>query len=351
MGVHRILGSLAILAFLGSPAWAEDCGPLKQITSLDMTVGTAGRYLVPVTINDTPQKMLLSTAGGVTNLRQDAVTAMGLHPIDASHIKLLSGNGTVSQDYVQIDFRMGVIHDPILQTIVMPVQGSGPPPFAGELAGDFLSLYDVEMDFAGRKLNFFSKDHCPGHVLYWNPTAVAVVPISLQMPTAVDSRTGFRRYAYRGSHINVPVTINDKPFKAALNTASLTSTMSEGTAKFIFGVTADSPGAVPLGSVDGNPEHKAFSYVFPTLTFDTVTVTNAKFYIYPNLVGSRDPNNTSRTDTRVSRIDDNIGGDISIGLDVLRKLRLYVAYGELKLYVTPATTAPAQSAPSPQAAK
>ena len=350
MGIHRIFGSLAILAFLGSPAWAEDCGPLKQITSLDMTVGTAGRYLVPVTINDTPQRMLLSTAGGVTNLRQDAVTAMGLHPIDASHIKLLSGNGTVSQDYVQIDFRMGVIHDPILQTIVMPVQGSGTPPFAGELAGDFLSLYDVEMDFAGRKLNFFSKDHCPGHVLYWNPTAVAVVPISLQMPTAVDSRTGFRRYAYRGSHINVPVTINDKSFKAALNTASLTSTMSEDTAKFIFGVTADSPGAVPLGSVDGNPDHKAFSYVFSTLTFDTVTVTNAKFYIYPNLVGSRDPNNTSRTDTRVSRIDDNIGGDISIGLDVLRKLRLYVAYGELKLYVTPATT-PAQSTPSPQAAK
>jgi hypothetical protein len=351
MGVHRIFGSLAILAFLGSPAWAEDCGPLKQIASLDMTVGTAGRYLVPVTINDTPQKMLLATGGGVTNLRQDAVTAMGLHPIDASHIKLLSGNGTVSQDYVQVDFRMGVIHDPILQTIVMPIQGNGPPPFAGELAGDFLSLYDVEMDFAGRKLNFFSKDHCPGHVLYWNPTAVAVVPISLQMPTAVDSRTGFRRYAYRGSHINVPVTINDKPFKAALNTASLTSTMSEDTAKFIFGVTADSPGAVPLGSVDGNPDHKAFSYVFPTLTFDTVTVTNAKFYIYPNLVGSRDPNNTSRTDTRVSRIDDNIGGDISIGLDVLRKLHLYVAYGELKLYVTPATTAPAQSAPSPQAAK
>jgi len=344
MRIQGIFGSLAILACLGSEARAEDCGPLKQIASLDMTVGTAGLFLVPVSINDTPQRILLSTAGGITSLRQDAVTAMGLQPIDGSHIKLLSGNGTASQNYVQVDFRMGTIHDPILQTIVSPDQGNGPPPFAGALAGDVLSLYDVEMDFAGRKLNFFSKDHCPGHVLYWNPTAVAVVPISLQIPTADDSRTGFRRYAYRGSHINVPVTINDKSFKAALNTASLTSTMSMNTAKFIFGVTADSPGAVPLASVDGNPDHKAFSYVFPTLTFDTVTVTNAKFYIYPNLVGTRDPNNVSRTDTRVSRIDDNIGGDISIGLDVLRKLRLFVAYSELELYVTPATGTLAQGA-------
>jgi hypothetical protein len=295
--------------------------------------------LVPVSINGQPQQMVLATAGGITSLRQDAVAAMGLHPIDGSHIKLLSSNGTASQDFVQIDFGIGNVRDPKLQVMVLPVQGSGPPPFVGALAGDFLSLYDVEMDFAGHKLNFFSKDHCPGHVLYWNPSAVAVVPITLQLPTGDDSRTGFRHYSYRGSHINVPVSINGKNFKAALDTTSPTSSMSVDTAKFIFGVTADSPGAVPLGSADGNPDHKQFGYIFPSLTFDTVTVTNARFRIYPNLYGSRDPNNSIRTDTRIGRIDDNIGGDITIGMDVLRKLRLYVAYGELKLYVSPATAA------------
>ncbi len=330
---------LLALVCLGGAANADDCGPLKQIASLDMTAGPGARMLVPVSINGQPQQMVLATAGGITSLRQDAVSAMGLHPIDASHIKLLSSNGTATQDYVQIDFRMGNVRDPDLQVMVLPVQGGGPPPFAGALAGDFLSLYDVEMDFAGHKLNFFSKDHCPGHVLYWNPSAVAVVPITLQVPTGDNSRTGFRRYSYRGSHINVPVSINGKSFKAALDTTSPTSSMTADTAKYMFGVTADSPGAVPLGSADGNPDHKQFGYVFPSLTFDTVTVTNARFRIYPNLYGSRDPNNSSRTDTRVARIDDNIGGDITIGMDVLRRLRLYVAYGELKLYVTPATAA------------
>jgi hypothetical protein len=343
MRAGPLFGSLALaILFQNGAALADDCGPLKQIASVDMTVSSGGNFLVPVSLNGAPQQMLLATASGITSLRQDAVDALGLHAIDASHIKLLSSNGATSQSYAQVDFGLGAIHAPKLQAIVMPA--SGPAPFAGSLAGDFLSLYDVEMDFAGRKLNFFSKDHCPGHVIYWKTDALAVLPITLQLPTGDDSRTGFRTFAYRGSHINVPVSINGKDFKAALNTASQTSAMSTDTAKFIFGVTADSPGAVPLDSPDGNPEHRPFRYTFQTLTFDIVTVTNAKFIVYPNLTGSKDPNNAGRADTRLRRIDDNIGGGLSVGLDVLRKLHLYVAYGENKLYITPASapqTAPA----------
>jgi hypothetical protein len=248
---------------------------------------------------------------------------------------------------VQIDFGLGAIHVPTLQVIVMPTQGAGAAPFAGNLAGDLLSLYDVEIDFAAHKLNFFSKDHCPGHVIYWKTDALAVVPMTLQLPTGNDSRTGFRPFSYRGSHINVPVSINGKDFKAALNTVSQTSAMSTDTAKFIFGVTAESPGAVPLDSPDGNPAHRAFKFTFQTLTFDTVTVTNAKFVVYPNLTGSRDPENSGRTDSRARRVDDSFGGGVSIGMDVLRKLHLYVAYGENRLYITPALapqTAPTAAA-------
>jgi len=347
MRIGTILGSAALaVLFQSDVTYAEDC-PLKQISSVDMTVGPGGGFLVPVTINGAPQKMLLNTGGGITSLRQDAVNALGLHAIDASHIKLLSSNGTVSQYYAETDFGLGTIRVPKLQVIVMPTEGSGAAPFAGSLAGDLLSLYDVEMDFAGRKLNFFSKDHCPGHVIYWKTDAFAVVPITLQLPTGNDSRTGFRPFSYRGSHINVTVSINGKEFKAALNTASQVSAMSTDTAKYIFGITAESPGAVPLDSPDGKPEHAAFRYTFQTLTFDTVTVTNPKFIIYPNLTGSRDPNNSERTDNRARRADDSFGGGISVGMDVLRKLHLYVAYGENKVYITPGSapqTPPAAAA-------
>jgi predicted aspartyl protease len=279
MRVGSVFGSLALaVLFQNSAALADDCGPLKQISSIDMTVGPGGNFLVPVAINGAPQKMLLATAGGITSIRQDAADALGLHTIDASHIKLLSNNGATSQSYTQVDFALGAIHTPKLQVIVTPASGTAP--FVGNLAGDFLSLYDVEMDFANRKLNFFSKDHCPGHVIYWKTGALAVLPITLQLPTGDNSRTGFRSFSYRGSHINVPGSINGKDFKAALNTASQTSAMSTDTAKFIFGVTPYLPArcrwTVPTAS-----EHRPFRYTFQTLTFDTVTVTNANFIVYP----------------------------------------------------------------------
>jgi len=335
------------LTCLTTVARADDCGPRKQITSRDMTALPGGRYTVPVTINGTQQQMLLATAGGITTLRQDAATAMGLQPIDASHIKLLSSNGNVSQNFVQIDFALGRLQDPMLQLIVMPPDGGAAPPFVGNLAGDFLSLNEVEIDFADRKLNVFSKDHCPGHVLYWHPDAVAVLPITFQVPSFQNTRSGFALYSNRGSHLIVPVTIDGKDSKAEVSTGNIISSMGAGTAKFLFGVTADSPGSVPVkNGNDSDPAHQSFIHTFPTLTFDTVTVTNPRFLIYPDRIGARDPNNSTDTENRARRVDDNVGrDDIAIGMDVLRKLRLYVAYGERKLYVTPAT-APAPS-PAP----
>ena len=34
---------------------------------------------------------------------------------------------------------------------------------------------DYEVDFGARKLSLFSSNHCPGRVVYWPASAVAVV--------------------------------------------------------------------------------------------------------------------------------------------------------------------------------
>jgi hypothetical protein len=340
MRLQVVLGSLAILlpCLLQSAVAAEECGPLKQITSLDLVPAPQGpRMLVPVTINGNAKNMLLNTAGGISSLQRGAAEAMGLHPIDGSRVKMLDAAGNASQYFVQVDdFTMGTIHGSNMQFVVSTAAVSANLPFVGSLAGDIMRQYDVEMDFAGKKLNFFSKDHCPGHVLYWKPTAVAVMPVTYDMPTGDSSRTGYRQYTVREVHISVPVTLDGKKFDALINTAANYSTLSANTAKFQFGIAADSPGSIPMGSFDGNPDHKMFGHVFSTLTFDGVTVTNPHVAVIPDLIGSKDPNNTSRSDTRVRRIDDNIGAQITIGMDVLSKLHLYIAFGERKLYVTPA---------------
>jgi predicted aspartyl protease len=344
MRIGATFGSLVLAALLqNGPALAEDCGPLQLITSVNL-IPDGGRYLVPVTINNNSAKLLVDTGGGLSTINSGATEALGLHPIDGARIQLLDSIGNVSKKYVGLNaFTLGALRTDRIQFMVAPGSG-GTGEIAGALAGDVMSLYDVELDFAAAKFNLFSQKHCPGKVIYWPHGGVAQVPFTEQRPTGNNSRTGFTTYIDRGAHIWVPVLLDGKEFHAMIDTGASRSTISAKIAKFVLGVSEDSPGSTPLGSVDGDPKHTAFGHTFSTLTFDGVTVTNPRFVVIPDLIGDKDPNNSSRTDTRVRRIDDYISLDLTVGMEVLRKLHLYVAFGERNLYITPASAS--QSAPA-----
>ena len=109
--------------------------------------------------------------------------------------------------------------------------------------------------------------------------------------------------------------------------------MSAKTADADFNVTADTQGAVPLGTMSGR---KVFGYVFKSISFGDVTVLNPHIAVIPDIIGLNDPENTHRTDSLIRRVDDNLGPDLTIGMDVLKQLHIYVATGEDKLYITAA---------------
>lgn len=74
---------------------------------------------------------------------------------------------------------------------------------------------------------------------------------------------------------------------------------------------------------------------------------NPHFLVVPDLIGTKDPNNSVRTDSRVQRIDDSVKINITVGTEILRKLHLYIAFGERQLYVTPASTPASKGATAP----
>lgn len=339
---------LAVTALLALPAAAQECGPLKQAASLDLTPFGGNRFLAPVTINGTVQPMLVNTAGGITSVTASAVDALGLHRLSSTGFKALDSGGNASQSYVRVDsLVMGAIQIPGVELLVAPNPNAGAGgAFTGVLAGDLLARYDAELDFSARKLNIFLQDHCPGQGVYWGAGVVAVVPIELHRNIPSNLRAGYMRDAQRDIHLWVPVLLDGKPFKAAINTAAPVSTLTASNARQAFGITADSPGSVPLASVDGNPEHRAFGHVFSTLTFEGVTVSNPHVTVIPDLVGAKDPNNSRVTGSSIAKVDDGFGAEMTIGMDVLRKLHLYVAFGERRLYITPAS-APAATANPP----
>src|SRR5581483_3043011 len=199
--------SFALVSSVAS-AQAQGC-KLTLLNSIDLTpAGPGGRMLAPVTINGSAKLMLVDTAGGLSTLTDTAAQATGLHILDGSRMKLLGGSGNASHRYVHVDnFQIGALHGEF-DLMISPNAVSGPNgPIDGVLAGDFMSRYDIEMDFAGRKLNYFSPNDCNGNVVYWPAAAVAVVPLKLGAPmrTGVDGRAIFND---RDTHIRVPITLD-----------------------------------------------------------------------------------------------------------------------------------------------
>ena len=347
MGAGMRIGSVSLaLALLAcGPAVAQECGPLKQIASLDATPLAGSPVLtVDAKLNGVSKPMIVQTGAMISSLREGALAGLGLHAIANSILVTVKDKKQSSEAFAQVDdFSLGAIKVPRMQFQVPPDTGEEQP-WVGVLGSDLFSVYDMEVDPAGHKVNFFAKDHCPGHVLYWPHTAVAVLPFQEQLATANQTRTGFNLYFTRGSSIYVPVQLDGKDVTATISTGSLYSTMSASMAKFMFGVTADSPGSTLQPSDDGNPAHASFIHVFPTLTFDTVTVTNARVLVYPDPEDIGNADIFKRTDTRLRQGGEYFVRHMSIGMDILRRLRLFIAFGEKKLYITPAT------APVPAAA-
>jgi hypothetical protein len=341
-----VLAALALACSAAAPALADDCGPLKLLTSVEMTPGPGGaRMFVPVSVNGAPKKFMIDTAGAISTLTAAAASGMNLRVRDSDSVRLLDASGNASRKYVTLDsFQLGNLKGTGTELMISanPNAGTANAPFDGTLAGDMMARYDVELDFAARTMSYFSPDHCEGHVVHWTAPVVAAVPFAMYRKTG--NVPGLRENpAGQDTHIRVPVTLDGKNFMATLATGAVRSTMSAKTAEFAFGLTADSPGSVPLGTVDGNPQHKVFGHVFKTLTFDGVTVNNPHIAIIPDLMGSKDPDNTVATGSMIQHVDDGLASEVTIGMDVLKQLHLYIAYKERKLYITPAQTQAAQA--------
>jgi hypothetical protein len=309
---------LSVAAGFVPAAQAADCGTLKRALSLDLTPGPRGGpfYGVAVTVNGTPRNFALSTAAKISRLSRAVVTQLGLTP--RSQGKMLGLNGSVSNAYVvTVDLGVG---SALLKNNEMFIDESDGP-FDGQFSSDLMQHYDIDIDFAGRKLNYFVTDHCDGQVVYWPNSGV----------TNVTYR-GWTQHADNPLMI-IPVSINGHEVLADVNTSIARTTLDADTANQLFGVTADSPGTVPMGTVNGNNSQRIFGYTFKTLSIGGLTISDPRLTVMPDIVGKQGTD-TVRADSRIVRYTDHNLPTVRLGMDMLRRLHIYIATKEQKLYVT-----------------
>lgn len=319
---------LAALAGFTAGAQAQQCGNLVRALSLDMQ--DHGSYFsVPVTINGQPKQFLLDTGGGFTQLSVNTVKQMGL-TIVPSRIVFYDMYGNSSAGQTQVDVGIGA-----MTAKGQDLQITGIGGVDGIFAADFMQNYDIDLDFAGRKLNYFLTNHCDGKVVYWPAKVVAAVP--------------FRGWSSHGdSHLNVTVKLDGHEVPALIDTGASSSTLDANTARQLFDLTPDSPGAVPLGTM-GRGDAKTFGWTFKTLELGGITVDNPRVRVIPSLMGKGNRDDIA-ADSHIRRNTDGMQPTMLIGMDVLRKLHLYIAFKENKLYVTAGSDQVTQRGPATPAA-
>jgi hypothetical protein len=309
----------------GTAAYAQNCS-IKLQATVDMLMLDPLRPMVPVTINGVPKLLLLDTGGFTTQLTRETAKELGMKTREG-RIELRDVSGNVSRDYVTADtFTLGQLTALNQRLLVSP---SSLGASDGILSSDMMLAYDVEMDFGANKLNYFSPDHCPGKVVYWQAPAVAEIPFTLR----------------GNSQIHVEIKLDGKVFDAIVETGATRSVISMPAARSAFGLTPDSPGVSLAGKVNNDPKLSSYRYTFSTLAFEGVTVSHPTLLIMPDRVGTREKLSGS-----IVRDDLNIKlPNLVLGMDVMRDLRIYLSVKEKKMYISaavprpPETVAPGQS--------
>lgn len=350
----RLAAAIALIALFPAAAGAEEaCGPLKIVDIVHMIPTLDGAAdIVPVVIGGQPRSFLLDTGGYLSQLSRPLAEQLHLSILQERQ-SVYDATGNVSSDQVTVpSLGLGAITDSNVVLMVSPSLGkSGGKGVDGILAPDRLVKYDAELDFGSDTLNLFSPDHCPGHVVYWQAPATAVIPITLEQSRAnpdhrdrspvterpISASALATNAPLQGFHIFVPVTLDGHVFKALIDTGANNSALSLDKAKEIYGLVMGSPDTPENGNLNGDATVKIYSHLFQNLAFGSVSVTNPRLTIMPNAMNRNvdlAPLVADRTRTERDLVNQP---DMIIGMDVLRRLRLYLAFHEGKIYVSPAS--------------
>ena len=305
----------------GAPA--KSCPPLKQVASIPLHVWDDGRFGVPVTLGTKAGGsqdgfLLLHTAGATRSLTAKTVRELGLD-IQSGAIELGTNNKKPSERYVMApSFDFGGLHTADVRFQISPlgvvdVDEESPTAPQGNFSTDLLAKLDLDLDFPARKMGLFLQDHCDGDVVYWPAPGVAVVPFTLNA----------------SNHIIISVTIDGKTFDARFNTAAPFSSMAKSIAMADLDVDMSAPDVVAVKRPGYN--RQLYERRFAALSLGDVTVKNVKMTIDPAMAAPR-----GSTGTHIKHEPVGVP-PVTIGLDVLRRLHIYMALKEKKLYITPGT--------------
>jgi hypothetical protein len=185
---------------------------------------------------------------------------------------------------------------------------------------------DFELDFANNKLNLFSSDHCPGKVVYWSDSEASVP------------------YTFDGIGVLIfPVELDGKSVEASIEAGGSKTRLHTDVSKKLYGFDENSEG-IRIEQAVGSDKAVAH-YRAMKMTARGLSVINADVDLIPG------PKNCiiSRSGPEHAAGYENCYGNppLTLGIEILRHLRLYFATKEHILYFTAAEAGVATTTAKP----
>lgn len=317
------LALLTCVSFL--PAYAAENCQLNKVADFDLSL-SGGHAAIPILVNDQRLRFIVDTGATRSSLSTRAVQQLGLSTYSPGNARVytLRGARDVNRVRATLIFGRNIARNAELLVLPDDVAGSN---VDGIIGYDYLRNFDLDFDFAGRKLNFFAPDHCKNHVVYWAGD-VAQIPFRLE---------GF-------DSIEIPVTLDGIKLKAQLDTGASSSMLEIGVAKRKFDLTENSEGAESPGEQWSSQSILKFRKRFKMLGFEGLNFNNPLIYVRDNAMEKALSRNNSKIHTMdLGRVTD--GPELLIGMDMLSKMHVYIDYKQKNIYMS-AAAAPAASPPS-----
>jgi predicted aspartyl protease len=288
------------------PALASAACVVQQRTSVKLQI-VGSVVLAPVVVNGVAGNFILDTGAALTVVTPDAVGHFGLR-LDDWASTTMQGVGGVERrrNADPRSFELGGValhrrslaRDATLRVATLPTSSVGERQIDGLLGRDFLSLFDLDLDFPRQKLTLYDVHGCAGRFLPWSEPYLSVT---------VDNPTE--------SALLVPLVIDNVPLQALLDSgASRSLIAARGMARLALGV--DQLRLDPSQIVSGVGPHTVtmWQHKFRELQIGSENIADPVFLVAP--------------------VPLRPTSDMLLGADWLLGRRVWISYATNQLFAT-----------------
>ena len=291
-----------------SPAAEAAHCTLKTLAAVDLSMREPGP-LVPATVEGHPVWLILQTDNGITEFSAAAIAQLGLHTETLSaDIEAQSGGKPVKAMASIESFSIAGLRLPKKYAWVSPGTESPAPAVIdgrtvlGWLGMDVLWPFDLELDPTRHKFILYAQNHCGARAVYW--------PGTVQRLDVEVAAMGNFFFA---------AELNGKSIDAGISIATQWTFLRADVARQLFGVSATSP-----------------ELAVTRLTAGPLVRTDTRIRLVRPPAGLNYCKAlTDERPTGAAGFNDCLSGNpLTLGLDIVGKLRMYFATRDRAIYFT-----------------